>query len=46
LWPIVRKAVDGQCRRNGFDGDGLFQGWYEYWNCDSNGKGVSPGALN
>lgn len=49
LWPLVRKAVDWQRRNNDPDGDGLFRDFYEYWNCDSNGKGpkaVAPSAMS
>jgi hypothetical protein len=44
LWPIVRKAVECQRKLHDPDGDGLFQDWYEYWNCDSNGKGPKAAA--
>jgi hypothetical protein len=49
LWPNVRKAVAWQLQQNDPDGDGLFQDWYEYWNCDSNGKGpkaAAPSAMS
>lgn len=49
LWPLVRKAVEWQRKTNDPDGDGLFQDWYEYWNCDSNGKGpkaAAPSAMS
>ena len=49
LWPNVRKAVAWQRQHNDPDGDGLFQDWYEYWNCDSNGKGpkaAAPSAMS
>ncbi len=49
MWPAVRRAVAWQCRQNDPDGDGLFQDWYEYWNCDSNGKGpkaAAPSAMS
>ena len=44
LWPAVRKAVACQRKRNDPDGDGLFRDYYEYWNCDSNGKGPKSAA--
>jgi len=44
LWPSVRKAVECQRKRNDPDDDGLFRDWYEYWNCDSNGKGPKAAA--
>ncbi len=44
LWPAVRKAVAWHLRRNDADGDGLFRDYYEYWNCDSNGKGPKAAA--
>jgi hypothetical protein len=44
LWPLVRKAVAWERRVNDPDGDGLFRDWYEYWNCDSNGKGPKAAA--
>jgi len=49
VWPSVRKAVEWQRRRNDPDDDGLFRDWYEYWNCDSNGKGpkaAAPSAMS
>ncbi|MBM3290443.1 MAG: hypothetical protein FJY92_09850, partial [Candidatus Hydrogenedentes bacterium] len=49
MWPAVRKTVAWQCAEHDPDGDGLFQDWYEYWNCDSNGKGpksVVPSAMS
>jgi hypothetical protein len=49
LWPAVRKAVAWQRKRNDPDGDGLFRDGYEYWNCDSNGKGpkaAAPSAMS
>ncbi|NLC58523.1 MAG: hypothetical protein GX774_16955, partial [Armatimonadetes bacterium] len=49
LWPLVRKAVAWQRRQNDPDGDGLFRDAYEYWNCDSNGKGpkaAAPSAMS
>jgi len=39
LWPAVQKAVAREQKVNDPDGDGLFGSSYEYWNCDSNGKG-------
>jgi hypothetical protein len=44
LWPAVRKAVAFQQAKHDPDGDGLFQDFYEYWNCDSNGKGPKAAA--
>ena len=44
MWPIVRKAVTWMCKQNDPDGDGLFRDSYEYWNCDSNGKGPKAAA--
>jgi hypothetical protein len=44
LWPAVRKAVAWMRARNDPDGDGLFRDAYEYWNCDSNGKGPKAAA--
>jgi hypothetical protein len=49
LWPGVRKAVAWMRARNDPDGDGLFRDAYEYWNCDSNGKGPKsavPSAMS
>ena len=49
LWPAVRKAVGWMCATNDPDGDGLFRDFYEYWNCDSNGKGpksAAPSAMS
>ncbi len=34
----------GSSKHNDPDGDGLFRDWYEYWNCDSNGKGPKAAA--
>jgi hypothetical protein len=44
LWPAVRKACTWMQTVNDPDGDGLFRGAYEYWNCDSNGKGPKAAA--
>ncbi len=44
LWPGIEKAAEWECRNNDPDGDGLFQSAYEYWNCDSNGKGPKAAA--
>jgi len=44
MWPLVRKAVAWLLKQNDPDGDGLFRDWYEYWNCDSNGKGPKAAA--
>jgi hypothetical protein len=44
MWPMVRKAVAWMRASNDPDGDGLFRDWYEYWNCDSNGKGPKAAA--
>lgn len=49
MWPIVRKAVAWMRAENDPDGDGLFRDYYEYWNCDSNGKGpksAAPSAMS
>lgn len=35
VWPIVRKVVDCQLKRDDPDGDGLCRGIYEFWWCDS-----------
>ena len=48
MWPIVQNAVRWMRRQNDPDGDGLFRDFYEYWNCDSNGKGpkaATPSAM-
>jgi len=39
MWPLVQKAVNYEQKINDPDYDGLYQSEYEYWNCDSNGKG-------
>ena len=39
LWPAIQKAVEWERNTEDPDGDGLYQSFYEYWNCDSNGKG-------
>ena len=44
LWAPIKKAVDWERTRNDPDGDGLYQSHYEYWNCDSNGKGPKAAA--
>jgi hypothetical protein len=44
LWPCVRQAVSWLRKHNDPDDDGLFQDSYEYWNCDSNGKGPKAAA--
>ncbi|MDH7570274.1 MAG: GH116 family glycosyl hydrolase, partial [Armatimonadota bacterium] len=46
LWPAVRRAVAWHLRHNDPDGDGLFRDAYEYWNCDSNGKGPKAAAAS
>ncbi|MCX6911047.1 MAG: GH116 family glycosyl hydrolase, partial [Verrucomicrobia bacterium] len=49
MWPAVRKAVAWMRATNDPDGDGLFRDAYEYWNCDSNGKGpksAAPSAMS
>ncbi len=49
LWPGVKRAVAWMCANNDRDGDGLFRDYYEYWNCDSNGKGpkaAAPSAMS
>lgn len=49
LWPAVKKAVAWQRANHDPDGDGLFADFYEYWNCDSNGKGpksAAPSAMS
>ncbi|MCX7597763.1 MAG: hypothetical protein N2512_02700, partial [Armatimonadetes bacterium] len=41
-------AIEWMQKANDPDGDGLFRDPYEYWNCDSNGKGpkaVTPSAM-
>jgi hypothetical protein len=48
MWPAVRKAVAWMRSVNDPDDDGLFRDAYEYWNCDSNGKGpkaATPSAM-
>jgi hypothetical protein len=45
MWPLVRKAVAWEQKCNDPDGDGLFRAPYEYWNCDSNGKGPKAAAF-
>jgi len=48
LWPMVRKAVAWMQKHNDPDGDALFRDSYEYWNCDSHGKGpksATPSAM-
>ena len=44
MWPATRKAVAWMRANNDPDGDGLFRDVYEYWNCDSNGKGPKSAA--
>lgn len=44
LWPAVQKAAAWMQSRNDPDGDGLYRDGYEYWNCDSNGKGPKSAA--
>ncbi len=49
MWPMVRGAVKWMIKNNDPDGDGLFRDYYEYWNCDSNGKGpkaATPSAMS
>jgi hypothetical protein len=44
LWPAVQRACAWVQNTNDADGDGLFRDAYEYWNCDSNGKGPKAAA--
>jgi hypothetical protein len=44
LWPAVQRACAWVQNVNDPDGDGLFRDAYEYWNCDSNGKGPKAAA--
>ncbi len=44
LWPGVRQAVAWSRTHHDPDGDGLYRDFYEYWNCDSNGKGPKSAA--
>lgn len=44
LWPAVKRAAENQLLLHDPDDDGLFEDWYEYWNCDSNGKGPKSAA--
>jgi len=46
MWPSVRSGVDWLRRTNDPDGDGLYRDAYEYWNCDSNGKGPKAAAAS
>jgi hypothetical protein len=49
MWPAVQKAVAWMRATNDPDGDGLFRDKYEFWNCDSNGKGpkaAAPSAMS
>lgn len=49
MWPAVQKAVAWMRATNDADGDGLFRDKYEFWNCDSNGKGpkaAAPSAMS
>jgi hypothetical protein len=39
MWPLVKKGINYEQSENDPDNDGLFKSRYEYWNCDSNGKG-------
>ncbi len=44
MWPHVRRAVEWELAYEDPDGDGLFRSHYEYWNCDSGGKGPKGAA--
>lgn len=44
LWPHVERAVAWSAAHGDPDGDGLYRDSYEYWNCDSNGKGPKSAA--
>jgi len=44
MWKLVQKAVDFEQKNNDPNNDGLFKSEYEYWNCDSNGKGPKAAA--
>ena len=39
LWPTAKKIMDYELKRCDPDGDGLFLGFYEFWDCDSHKKG-------
>jgi len=39
LWPTAKKIMDYELKRCDPDGDGLFLGFYEFWDCDSHRKG-------
>jgi hypothetical protein len=44
MWPHVRRAVEWELTYEDPDSDGLFRSHYEYWNCDSGGKGPKGAA--
>jgi len=44
MWPHVRRAVEWELAYEDPDGDGLFRSYYEYWDCDSGGKGPKGAA--
>lgn len=39
LWPAVKDAIAGEMANRDPDGDGLFNGYYEFWDCDAEQRG-------
>jgi len=39
LWPAVKDAIAGEIANRDPDGDGLFNGYYEFWDCDAEQRG-------
>lgn len=44
LWPTVRAAIEGEKAKRDPDGDGLYNGWYEFWDCDMEQRGPKGAA--
>ena len=44
LWPAVRDAIEGEMAIRDPDGDGLYHGFYEFWDCDAEQRGPKAAA--
>lgn len=44
LWPAVRDAIHGEMAARDPDGDGLYHGFYEFWDCDIEQRGPKAAA--
>jgi hypothetical protein len=44
LWPAFEDAIEGEMRNRDKDGDGLYHGFYEFWDCDAEQRGPKGAA--